>query len=713
VDTPLNPQATKDNNHVTKPWAEQFQPVISAGVASGRKLVERPQQAELGQAMIDAFENKTPLIAEAPTGTGKSFAALVPMIHAVLKAKAAGEEKRGVISTETLSLQDQVSRKDLPFLATLYPGFTFRLLKGRSNYVCFEAADSGTLGNQPMRRLYDELVRHKPQLGDGEKTDVERVLKRELTEHEWGFLSSSMAYCGESTTCDGEKCYSTRARALAANADIVVINHALLHAHVESGFALLGQVDYLVVDEAHTLETVFIDSWTDSISPWELGSMHGKVSTALDKSRRAMDLNPALVYSTERAMEAIQDTLDAVLMYYSLYYSDQDWRDLSEALSEKTVHGTGNTRLVRAMEIIEEKVPGELEKTEATLERAQKHLERTLETMRDQEMKGIRDISKGITAAKSLRRFCSLVREAIKTKDGVVVEYGVPYGVIVDGFERRSGEPGVRLRTVPLDVSSRLDELWGKSTPVLLSATLSDLTEGSFRYLKASLGFPPATELRTLSPFDYDVQQLAYITRGQLPRVDTVHGAKYSFDELVHLLEASKGRALVLFTARSELDDAAARLLQLRAAGDFDHPVLVQTRDANKRELARRFHEENSSVLLGLKSFFTGVDFPGDTCSLVVLCKFPLPRFDITCRQKVAWWQRRNFPRWYEREALTVFQQAAGRLIRSGEDRGVVAILDQRVTDRSERVFQTASIGVQALGSKIVRSPDDVRQFLS
>jgi ATP-dependent DNA helicase DinG len=109
----------------------------------------------------------------------------------------------------------------------------------------------------------------------------------------------------------------------------------------------------------------------------------------------------------------------------------------------------------------------------------------------------------------------------------------------------------------------------------------------------------------------------------------------------------------------------------------------------------------------------TGIDVVGDALSLVVLCKFPLPRFDVVCRKQIDHWRKRGYPNFYEKEALTVFSQASGRLIRSNGDHGVVAILDQRVTKSTEKVSQTAQIGVRALGSDVIRSTEDVRNFLA
>lgn len=699
----MTPVAEVDRTY----WETLFQPVIDAGSISGNAVGLRPQQTILGQSVIDAFATKTPLVAESPTGTGKSLGYLIPLIHAV---SGEDNEKRGIVSTETIALQDQIALKDLPFLESIYPDFTYKLLKGRSNYVCLENADYNSRGNTQLIALVKQLQMHVSRLGDGEKRDVEKILGREIDDKTWSFIAGSMQFCGENS-CDISKCFSTRARAAAGTADIVVINHALLQAHIDSGYALLGQIDYAVIDEAHSLEQVLVSGWTESISEWELTEKHGAITKGLDKSRRGVDVDPSLMYATETALDAIHVSLASVLNFYGTLYKDQEWRNLSEALSEKTVFGNVDARTLKAMEKFEVDIPHDLTKAAKTLEQVKKHLERAVHAFEDQDIKGRRELKKGLTATKHLLEFCELVTSSLKTKDGVVVDYGVPYGVIVDGFERRNGDAGVRIRTVPLDISSKLAQLWTLVSPVLISATLTDLTDGSFKYLTASLGYPEHEVIQTGSPFDYQLQQRTYITQATEPVVDVI-GARYSFDELVDLIEHASGRTLVLFTSRKEMDDAADRLYQLQARGEFNWPILVQSKDANKQKLVNEFRTVKHSVLLASKGMMTGVDFPGDTCSLVVLVKFPLPRYDVVCRQQMAWWLRRGFGRWYEREALTVFQQAAGRLIRTGTDRGVVAILDQRVVNPGERVFQTARVGVTALGSSVIRTPLEVQAFL-
>lgn len=694
-------------------WTELFQPVVKKAESDGRTLVPRIEQELLGQGIIDAFETKRSLVAEAKTGTGKSFAALVPIIDAIKKSPGT----RAVISTETIALQNQYITKDLPFLHSVYGGFKYCVLKGRSNYFCTDHAKLSSQANQKIAGIVSRILPILDSLGNGEKGDVERRLKTTFDAHTWSMISGSTYFCNDND-CGPQTCFAMRARAKALDSDIVVANHAILQVDTEmrdgqfDSDGLLGQFEYLIVDEAHTLESVLIDSWTESISGWELQELGGAVSKGFDKATGVKQAPITMGYDVQEALDGLDFVLDSTRQFYEAINPHEDWKRVSTALCEKRVYGTPEPRVSVAMENFEVEAPKRLARVLRVLADVQGYLRGAAEIMEEQNIKGRRPVKKGARAAKQLQVFCETVQKSMKTRDGFVMLYGVPHVIVVDGYEKRDGSHGIRIRTVPLDVSARAAVIWAGHTNVLLSATMTDPTDGTFHYAAQSLGFPDHADLQTGSPFDYAKQQKVYITPANQPTVEELAHAQYSFEEMVELINAASGRSLVLFTAKSELEDCAEKLLRLRAMGEFTWPVLIQDKDSDKQKLVEEFRDNPHSVLVGSKSFFTGVDFPGDTCSLVIICKFPLPRFDEVCRQQIKWWATRGFPRWYEREALQVFLQASGRLIRTGDDRGVIAVLDQRVTRSDERVYHTARIGVEALGSEVIRGTEDVRQFL-
>jgi len=697
---------------MTTKWADVFAPVM----AEGREI--REGQAILGQAIINAVEGRTSVAAEASTGVGKSFASLIPVLVQIKKMKKMSRPYRAVVSTETLILQRQLVEKDLPFLSKKYPGVNYRKLMGRSNYMCFEVAKTAAIGDMFMNLQVEKLKTRQTSIGDGEKSDVERVLGRELTKEQWEKIASSSSFCAENQ-CPGDKCYSTRARNLAMSADLVVVNHAILATDLDMkggdplADGMLGQIECLIVDEGHQLEPVLVNAWTKELSERDLEKMAGSVSEGIEMAKGIVT-NATIGKTVNDTLDEIRDLLANVKSYYILLNekTGQDWAGSSTSLSLKYPLGKPNGPLAHAMDEFEGENPGRLARAEVALEEASKYLFQVSFKAAEDKIKGIRKIRKGCNAALELLETVRIVSKAFETKDGIIQQYGA-YGALVDGWETfKDKKPMMTIRLVPLDVSTRAKQLWGKEggqTNILLSATLTDLTDGTFRYARQCIGFPAGPDVKVGSAFDMQSQQLVYITKANR---DKVEGAQYSFSELMDLINVTKGRSLVLFTSRKELDWATEQIQNLRNMGHFPYNVLVQTKDADKQKLIEAFKSDISSVLLATKSFFVGIDVPGEALTHLSLVKWPNPRYDALCKQQIAHWRMRGFPNWYERESLTLFQQASGRLIRSSGCKGVVSLLDFRANDAESNVFKTAKKGVTTLQSSITQDIAQVKAFL-
>lgn len=704
---------------MTKTWDNIFQPIMDAGTISGLPVYVRPQQARLGQAIIETIESKSNLVAEARTGVGKSAAYLIPAISKFLSDRST----RTVVSTETTALQDQLVDKDLPFLHSVYGNFKFRCLKGRSWYLCINRAKMSAIGNRSLFGLVMQLEKlPRTRLGDGERRDVEKAIGHEIDNDTWSEIAGESGFCADAG-CKEDHCWSTRARTLAAAADIVVVNHALLRTDADMQImsdgevSLLGKIDVLVVDEAHTLDKVLIDGWTRELKPWDIWEAQGEIDEALGRSAMHVEVGN-LGYKVNEAFNELSAMLDSVTKFLSQKAAVSgmqpgQWSRQNFALCEYVISGNPPAELVRAMVDYEGENVGRAQRVIQTLQTAEKKISDGLACAIDEGGGGLRKLRKGVRRCQELAETLRLVSAALPTRNGIVVQGGVPYGVIVDGITMKKRGDSVIIRVVPLDVSSRAERtLWRDKTSILVSATLADPTRaGDMGYVMASLGVPDADTLLVDSPFKFAEQQRIYITDASRPPVP-VPGARYSLEELVEIIEASRGRTLALFTARSELDHAVEEIRYLQSQGRFDYDLLVQDKDSNKQKLVEQFKSNRHSVLLGTKSMFTGVDFPGETCSTVVLCKFPLPQYNSLAKQQIEWWRRRSYPAWYEREALLVFSQAIGRLIRSETDHGVVALLDQRLAHPNERVYSTASVGIQATGSRVIQTIDEVREFL-
>lgn len=669
----------------------------------------------MGQAIIDSLEAKTNIIAEAPTGTGKSLAALVPIIDKIGSSKP--KKVRAVVSTATKNLQDQYI-SDLVWLRTLYKNsFSYASLKGRSNYLCFEELKRNSGNNNDLISLLRKLEKNRAALGVGERSDVERIVGYELSESQWRAMGGSVRRCAE-RKCTAEQCYSTKARDVAALADIVITNNAVIKVDAETrsdemSTPFLGDVDILVIDEAHELESSLISGWTEEFNLWELNELSNKLIVGLTLALPHAKSGPNLDRRVAKSGEDLEYFLDSVVRFFSELHEDQPWDFVTDTLCPKDVFVGSRPSLIAAMTAFENEGPELLKKSIAVLTEVSQFLGEAIKNMRDAGRGGTRKISVGRTSAITLKNVLEKILLSMSTKNGTIVSYGVPYTVLVDGFTTRAGKLTAKISVIPMDISKQAQNIWKGRTCILMSATLRDLTDNSFRYLKSSLGFEAQTELILSTVFDLKTKQITYVTpgtKGGYEEIADVPGARYNYQEMIDLIHAANGRTLVLFTARRELEDAAE---YIRNYGGIAHKILVQTTDANKARLSEEFKDDEHSILLATKSFFQGFDAPGGTLSLVILAKYPLPQYSALCKNQITWWRGRGFPNWYESRSMEVFQQAAGRVIRTEEDFGVVALIDQRCVDVSSNVFKTAHKAVAALGSPVVRSIDDVSEFLS
>lgn len=689
-------------------WIEQFAPLKES-----LNLNVRDEQEALANAIIAVIDSPIGtkhLAAEAQTGCGKSFAYLIPLIH-----KVKSGDFRGVVSTETLTLQDQVAYKDLPLLQKVYGGFTFMSLKGRGNYLCLSKANVEASSHPEVLPYLSKIEAAAGRFTEGTQDELSRALNEKIPDEIWKYISGESDFCSD-CDADDRMCYSSIARQIAPTRDIVVTNHAMLQADASLGDgAILGTHQFVVVDEAHTLEDVFISSLQVDISGWDIFKAKKSIHTGAQTAGTILNEGTlsAIADHVEKDMDFI---LTSVINFYGVFHKD-GWDKAEGVLREKTLYGGASSQDIEYMRVMEEDVPARIEAMTGYFKTLNDKLIKAKETMAGSGKSGKRNITKAITAVSMLKRVIGLLADTITSKTGIVEQFGVPYVVEYHGFFDKESRKRVSLSFVPIDVSKFMSEnLWGydptsgnaAKTCIMVSATLADITDGTFRFARTSVGFPSSgvQEMTVASPFNYDEQQLIYTTPGNWETVP-VERAQYSLDEAVELINAAGGRSLLLFTAKSELEYAAE---ELRNMG-LPYNIYVQGEGMSKKELADAFMSDVNSVLIATKSFFTGVNFSGEACSMVIICKFPLKRFTGVCQAQISHWRSRGFSEWYEMQALTVFRQAVGRLIRSETDRGVVAIIDKRVSNPKERVYNTASMGISTLGSIVTNSMEDLHEF--
>ena len=581
---------------------------VVAALPSGGEA--RAGQALMAEAVAHAIETGRHLAVQAGTGTGKTLAYLVP---AVLSGR------RTIVATATKALQDQLAKKDLPFLdMALTRSFSWAVLKGRANYVCLQriaelASNDVQLGLDGLaeRAPAEELAALAAWAADtttGDRSDLDV----EPSERAWAAVSTSSRECPGAVRCPrGGECFAERARADAADADIVVTNLHLYGLDLATGGSVLPDHDLVVIDEAHQLEDVISATAGVELSGGRLVSLARMVKGVVAEDALVSDVDGAAAV-------------------------------LAEALRPRR-----NRRLTGALE-------ADLEQALATV---RGRVERAMSALRAVPDDAGEDVRARTTRA--TRAATSLVEDldAVSHATGTDV-------VWVEGPDH-----ALVLRVAPVDVAPLLHEtLWQKHSSILTSATIP-------RRFARRVGLPNdrTDELDVGSPFDFETNALLYCAT-HLPDPRRVEFQTAMIDELTALIDAARGRTLALFTSYRAMDDAATAV---RAR--LGYPVLTQ-RDLPKPRLVERFSAEPETCLFATMGFWQGVDVPGESLSLVVIDRLPFPRPDeplLQARRELAGvdaFDTIDLPR-----AATLLAQGSGRLIRSASDRGVVAVLDPRL----------------------------------
>jgi ATP-dependent DNA helicase DinG len=561
----------------------------------------RAEQVALAEAVEHALTSGEHLLAEAGTGTGKSLAYLIPALESGATV---------VVATATKALQEQLLSKDVPAAAAaLGRRVDVAVLKGRQNYLCRKQLQS--FGPMLLRNTRDEEAWEalQPWLAETENGD-RAELPFEPSEALWAELSVGADRCAGRRCPLLSACFAEAARARAAEADLVIANHALYFADVAAGGGVLPEHDAVIFDEAHRLE--------ETAATW----LGGRVSRA-GLRRLAAD--------TERACRDADETVPARALDRMEQAGDRLLRAVSPA--------SGRRRL--------REIPVE---SALVLVDALAGLAGEL----DGRAEGLDQLSRRALATAAQVEAC----------------------LEPAGLERVVWSEPDAIAWAPVDVSGELrDRLWdGGPTAILVSATLTTGEDAAF--VRSRLGLHHARELVVGSPYDFREQALLYVPRTMLdPRAEGF--IERVGDEVVELLALSRGRALVLTSSYRALD-----ALRERVAGRVPYKVLVQG-DAPRERLLARFRDEVDSVLIATSTFWQGVDIPGQSLSLLVIDKLPFsapgdPLHEARCEAVEAtggdWFRDFALP-----TAMLQLRQGFGRLIRSHEDQGVVAILDPRL----------------------------------
>lgn len=588
----------------------------------------------MADAVAHAFDSGRHLAVQAGTGTGKSLAYLVPSLH-----YAHEEDACVIVATATLALQRQLVERDLPRLVeALDGGYTYAILKGRSNYVCLnklagETALIGAEDYQWMKPHLDRVYEWADETDTGDRDHLDPGVPQQV----WAKVSTTAQECPGASVCPhGDECFAEKAKAQARGVDVVVTNHALLAIDATSPIDILPAHDAVVIDEAHELVDKITDVSTATISVMALKmaatraeKIVGKHSDGVDKLREVTgdleEILPALPLGrweestpdeAKAPLTGVGDALDAV--YTELSLTEDDAEGDPEGYAEKRSLMSHVQTLIDGLERM-------LEGSDADVVWLEKDL-------RDER----------------------------------------------------------RLMVAPLSVASVLaDNLFGTNTTVLTSATLA--LGGKFDAMARAWGLTdlPWDSLDVGTPFDTQGSAIMYLSR-HLPPPGRDGLTDELLDELEHLILAAGGRTLGLFSSKRAAVEATEAL---RPRLPFD--IYCQGDDAIGA-LIEQFAANENSCLFGTLSLWQGVDVPGPSLSLVTIDRIPFPRPDdplSQARKEAADARGGNgFMQVAASHAALLMAQGAGRLLRATTDRGVVAILDSRIATKRYGSFILRSI---------------------
>ncbi|HTP10446.1 MAG TPA: helicase C-terminal domain-containing protein [Anaerolineae bacterium] len=682
IEKPLRPQ-------------EEIEPLDTAAIAA---LLEndgafeqtfphfehRPQQVQMLRAVSDAFNEDQHLLVEAGTGTGKSIAYLLPAIHWAVQ-----NGRRVLISTNTINLQEQLAEKDVPDLQKILP-FEFRaaVLKGRSHYLCpsrLQMMRRQGPANADELRVLTKVLLWLPSTvnGDGDELFIPNAAERAV----WSRLSAESEGC-TSEKCAAADCFFHRARQEAEAAHVLIVNHALLLADVAVANRALPEYDYLIIDEAHHLEDAATDQLSFSIGRAQLKRFLQEIGR-LDRNKTDGMLADVVGRIRASTPQEVADKVDefAIKIADGVDRAGVFAEDLFDQLidfARQNVEGksdyaqrvriTSGLRTQPAWSNIEIA----WENLGAPLLAVADGLARLNGALRDMAEYDIPDYDEVTARVGSYARSLDETRRNMKA---ILTEPQATDIYWIEFEENRSGRGADRtllnINSAPLHIGPLIQKhLWqAKKSVVLTSATLR--TAKTFNFVRSRLSAEDMNELAVGSPFDYKASTLLYLVT-DIPEPGQP-GFQQTLDKgLISLTTAMEGRTMVLFTSYASLKATSKGITPALTQADIF--VYEQGDGSSRRQLMENFKNAERAVLLGTRSFWEGVDVPGEALSCLALTRLPfaVPTDPIFAARSETFGET-AFMDYSVPDAILKFRQGFGRLIRTKNDRGVVAVFDKRL----------------------------------
>ncbi|MCH2507429.1 MAG: 3'-5' exoribonuclease [Dehalococcoidia bacterium] len=643
---------------------------------------QRPQQNQLSCKVYNAINNNGTLLVEGGTGIGKSMAYLLPAILFSLE-----QDSRVVISTNTINLQEQLINKDLPTIKKALTSFVdtdyklnFSLLKGKDNYLCLEKWE-GLLREDSFSkdeaRLAAKLAIWINDTNSGDRTEINLSARDRII---WSKISSAYSNdCPSHHQTRSSKCFLAIARQKAEDSHIVVVNHALLMRDAIDGGGIIPSYNDLVIDEAHNLEEETTNQYGSKISSREIVDLVNEINAAngivsktvvalekLDPGSRK-DILSKVVGKIKLNLKGLDDTNK--ILWNTLFDFVMN-QDLSKARRQKILRINHSTRTQPDWSTIE--VSWEQNNT-ALLELKESFLD--LHLALDNAPK--KNATDSLLLTTEISDVTTKLDEFKKALHDFVID---PHSENIYWVTTESNNEDVLLHTAPIHVGKILKEkLFSKKDSVIItSATLS--TNGNFEYTKDRLGLIDAEEISVESPFNYQKAVLLCLPT-DMPNPDHHEYQNRLQDIIVEICNSANGRTMVLFTSHAALQTTRSGIKNLLEPNGFK--VLAQGLDGNPYNLRSMFMENSSSVLLGTSSFWQGVDLPGDSLKALIVARLPFsvptdPIFSARAELLDDPFNQYTIP-----QTILRFRQGFGRLIRTEQDQGVVAILDHRILSKS------------------------------